>query len=51
MSVDTSSIATTAEHARRVHPGGGILRAVALEDGVAIGTWSRRKGEITVEPF
>src|SRR3712207_8520661 len=37
------------EHAKRVHPGGGILRAVALEDGVAVGTWSRRAGEITVE--
>ena len=27
-------------HARAVHPGGGILRAVILEDGVAVGTWS-----------
>ena len=31
-----------AEHARDVHPGGGILRAVVLEDGVAVGTWSAR---------
>jgi hypothetical protein len=40
-----------AEHARRVHPGGGILRAVALEQGVAVGTWSRAKGVISVERF
>jgi hypothetical protein len=43
-------------HARRVHPGGGVLRAVALVDGAAAGTWSarRRAGgrlEITIEPF
>jgi len=40
-----------AAHAKTVHPGGGMIRAVALEDGVAVGTWSRRKGEITLEPF
>ena len=28
------------EHARQVHPGGGILRAVVLEDGVATATWN-----------
>ena len=39
------------EHAKRVHPGGGILRAVALEDGVAVGTWSRAGGRISVEGF
>jgi hypothetical protein len=39
------------EHARRVHPGGGILRAVVLENGVAVGTWSLRAGEITIDPF
>ena len=31
-----------AAHARKVHPGGGILRPVVLEDGVAVGTWSAR---------
>ena len=31
-----------AEFAKRVHPGGGILRPVILEDGVAVGTWSAR---------
>jgi hypothetical protein len=34
-----------AEHARHVHPGGGILKAVVLEDGVAVGTWTARDGE------
>ncbi|MDA0181330.1 winged helix DNA-binding domain-containing protein, partial [Solirubrobacter phytolaccae] len=33
-----------AEHTKTVHPGGGIIRAVALEDGVAVGTWTRRGG-------
>jgi hypothetical protein len=28
------------EHAKTVHPGGGILRPIVLEHGVAIGTWS-----------
>lgn len=49
------SFAVPARHARRVHPGGGILRAVATVDGVAVGTWStRRRGDrvtVTVEPF
>ncbi len=40
-----------AEHARRVHPGGGILRATATVDGLAVGTWSARRpgGRLTVE--
>lgn len=32
------------EFAKQVHPGGGILRAVQLEDGVAVGTWSSKDG-------
>lgn len=39
------------EHARRVHPGGGLLRAVVLEGGRAVGTWQLRGGRVTVEPF
>lgn len=35
-----------AEHAKTVHPGGGMIRAVALEDGVAVGTWTRRGGVV-----
>jgi hypothetical protein len=34
-----------AEHAKAVHPGGGILRPVVLEHGVAVGTWTRTSGE------
>jgi hypothetical protein len=47
--------AVRAEHARRVHPGGGILRATATSDGSAIATWTarRRAGRLHVEldPF
>jgi hypothetical protein len=47
--------AVPATHARRVHPGGGILRAVATSAGVAVGTWTaRRRGDalaVGVEPF
>ncbi len=39
------------EYARHVHPGGGILRPIVLEDGIAVGTWTRRRGEITVTRF
>jgi hypothetical protein len=31
------------EHARQIHPGGGILRATLLVDGMAAGIWSRRR--------
>ena len=47
--------AVPAGHARDVHPGGGILRAVATDGGRVVGTWSaRRRGErlaVTVSPF
>jgi hypothetical protein len=33
------------QHAKAVHPGGGILRPVILENGVAIGTWTHATGE------
>jgi hypothetical protein len=44
------SFAVPAKHAKRVHPGGGILRAVALLDGRAVGTWGARRsdGRLTV---
>ncbi|CAN5488566.1 hypothetical protein BH20ACT23_BH20ACT23_17160 [soil metagenome] len=42
-------------HKRRVHPGGGVLRATVVADGKAVGTWSlRRDGErmkIHLDPF
>jgi hypothetical protein len=43
------------EHARRVHPGAGILRAVATVDARAVATWTaRRAGRrlvVAIEPF
>ncbi len=33
-----------AEHDRRILKGGGMIRAVVLNDGVATGTWSLQKG-------
>jgi uncharacterized protein YcaQ len=38
------SFAVPDEHARRVHPGGGIVRPTATVDGTVVGTWSRREG-------
>lgn len=42
-------------HARRVHPGGGLIRPALLVDGQVAGTWQLRKGRqavtISVEPF
>ena len=34
-----------AEHDRRILPGGGMLKAVVLVDGIAAGTW-RGRGEV-----
>jgi Winged helix DNA-binding domain len=45
------TFAVPAEHARRVHPGGGVIRPVATAQGVAVGTWRRQRGEIEIEPF
>jgi Winged helix DNA-binding domain len=49
------AFAVPAAHAKRVHPGGGMLRAVATAGGVAVGTWSaRRRGGrtvVAVDPF
>jgi hypothetical protein len=43
--------AVAAAHARRVHPGGGILRAVAVDSGRVVGTWGarRRDGRLAVD--
>jgi hypothetical protein len=47
--------AVAPEHARRVHPGGGMLRAVATVAGEAVGLWrARRRGAgraVDIEPF
>jgi hypothetical protein len=41
------------EHARRVAPGGGIIRPVAIADGRVFGTWrlDRRRRRVELEPF
>ncbi len=42
-------------HARKVIPGGGVIRQSAVADGVAVATWSAvikgRRLAVTVEPF
>ena len=40
-----------AEHARRVHPGGGIVRATAIADGRAVATWTVPGGAVRSSPF
>lgn len=40
-----------AEHDRRILPGGGMLRAVVLGDGEAVGTWRVRQGRVQAEWF
>jgi hypothetical protein len=41
------------EHAKRVAPGGGIIRPVAIADGRVFATWrlDRRKRRIELDPF
>ena len=43
--------AVAPEHARRVHPGGGIVRATAVADGLVVGTWTMPGGKVVLEPF
>jgi hypothetical protein len=49
------SVAVAVEHTRRVHPGGGMLRAVACVDGRVVATWTARRHEaglaVAIEPF
>jgi hypothetical protein len=45
------AFAVPARHAKRVHPGGGMLRATAIVDGLAVGTWSAAKGRVELEIF
>lgn len=48
-------LAVAPEHARRIHPGGGIVHPALLGDGRAVATWSSkrlRNGlDLVVEPF
>ena len=43
--------AVPAAHARAIHPGGGILRATATVDAVAVGTWTLRRGSVRLDLF
>jgi hypothetical protein len=36
--------------ARRVHPGGGMIRATAVDDGGVVGTWTMPGGRVVLEP-
>ena len=43
--------AVPAEHAKKVHPGGGMIRPVVTHNGRAVGTWRRERGRVSIEPF
>jgi hypothetical protein len=43
--------AVAPEHARTVHPGGGIVRATALANGRAVAVWRFPRGRVALEPF
>ena len=43
--------AVPGEHGRTVHPGGGMVRAVATADGIVVGTWTAPQGVVALEPF
>jgi uncharacterized protein YcaQ len=45
------SFAVPKQHAKRVHPGGGILRATATVDGLAVGTWTAPGGNVQLDLF
>lgn len=43
--------AVPAAHGRAVHPGGGMVRAVATDDGEVVGTWTAPGGAVAIEFF
>ncbi|MGZ4268734.1 MAG: DNA glycosylase AlkZ-like family protein [Solirubrobacteraceae bacterium] len=45
------AFAVAPAHARTVHPGGGMVRAVATDDGLAVGTWTAPGARVAIEPF
>jgi hypothetical protein len=45
------AFAVPAAHAKRVHPGGGMVRATATVDGRAVGTWTLPGGKVDLELF
>ncbi len=44
-------LAVPAAHAKKVRPGGGIIRPTVVENGLAVGTWSRTAARVTIEPW
>jgi hypothetical protein len=44
-------LAVPAAHAKKVWPGGGIVRPTVVANGLAVGTWRRAGARIAVEPF
>jgi hypothetical protein len=47
----TRALTVAGAHARKVWPGGGIVRPTVVENGRAVGTWRRSGTEVEVEPF
>jgi hypothetical protein len=39
------------EHARKVWPGGGIIRPTVVANGRAVGTWKRAGSKVELEGF
>ncbi|NJP89121.1 winged helix DNA-binding domain-containing protein [Nonomuraea sp. FMUSA5-5] len=39
------------EHARKVFPGGGVLRPVVVVGAMIRGVWARKGAQVTVQPF
>jgi hypothetical protein len=47
----TREFCVPAQHARKVWPGGGIVRPAVIRNGHAAGTWRRTGRAIEIEPF
>ncbi|MFG1806464.1 winged helix DNA-binding domain-containing protein [Streptomyces sp. NPDC049040] len=45
----TRDLSVPAPHQNRVHPGGGVIRATVVADGLAVATWSRNP--LRIDPF
>ena len=44
-------LAVPTAHAKKVWPGGGIVRPAIVENGLAVGTWRRSGARVAIEPF
>jgi hypothetical protein len=45
------AFAVPQRHAKRIHPGGGMLRAAATVDGLVVGTWTLPRGRPKLDLF